>query len=144
MLLGQYNHQLDAKNRMRIPAKLKKELGDEYYFTKGINHCISVLSKEEAEAQIEKLKSIKYSDIERQRTLRAISRSYVPAVEDSQGRVVLPTELRAHALMDKDDKDLVICGAVTRIEIWSKKVFDDYTASDEDDFDTLVSKLDDF
>lgn len=145
MLTGEYSHQLDAKNRMRIPAKLKKELGDEYYFCIGTNHCISVLSKAEAESQLEKLTTIKYSDLKNQKVLREIAKSFVLAVEDSQGRVVLPPELRKHAQLGKDDKELMICGAINRIEIWSKKVYDEYFSSDDDeDFDTRLSRLEDF
>ena len=145
MLTGEYSHQLDAKNRMRIPAKLKKELGDEYYFCIGTNHCITVLSKAEAESQLEKLLSIRYSDLGKQKVLREIAKSFVQAVEDSQGRVVLPPELRRHAQLGKDDKELMICGAINRIEIWSKKVYDEYFLdSDEEDFDTRLSKLEDF
>ncbi len=142
--IGAYNHQLDAKNRLRIPAKLKKELGDEYYFTRGTNHCIKVVTKEEMEATLDKLAGIKNSDLELQKSVRAITQSFVPAVEDNQGRVVLPTELRTHAQMGKDDKELMICGAGNRIEIWSKKVYDDYFGSIVEDFDTLVAKLTDY
>ncbi len=142
MLTGEYNHQLDAKNRMRIPAKLKKELGDEYYFAKGSNHCIYVFSKEEVDEQFEVLKQIKLSDLDRQKSLRAFSKSFVMATEDGQGRVVLPPELRAHAQLSKDDKDLVICGAVTRVEIWSKKVYNEYFNGEDDDYDKLISMLD--
>lgn len=145
MLTGEYSHQLDAKNRMRIPAKLKKELGNEYYFCIGTNHCITVLSKAEAEAQLEKLASIKYSDLKNQRVLREIAKSYVQAVEDSQGRVVLPPELRRHAQLGKDDKELMICGAINRIEIWSKKVYDEYFSTGlDEDFDARLAQLDDF
>lgn len=144
MLTGEYSHQLDAKNRMRIPARLKKELGDEYYFCIGTNHCITVLSKQEAEAQLEKLNAIKYSDLKNQKVLREIAKSFVPAVEDSQGRVVLPPDLRRHALLGKEDKELVICGAVNRIEIWAKKVYDEYFDNDEEDFDARIAQLQDF
>lgn len=142
MLTGEYAHQLDAKNRLRIPAKLKKELGDEYYFAKGANHCIYVFSKEEVDAKFEKLKEIKISDLERQKSVRAFAKSFVLAVEDPQGRAVLPPELREHAGLAKDDKELVICGAVTRAEIWSKKVYDEYFKDEEEDYDNLISQLD--
>ena len=141
MLTGEYSHQLDAKNRMRIPAKLRKELGDEYYFAKGANKCIYVFPKEAVEAQFEKLKEIKLSEIEKQKGLRAFAKSFVPAVEDGQGRVILPPELRSHAGMGKDDKELVICGAVSRVEIWSKKVYDEYFAGEEQDYDNLIAGL---
>lgn len=141
MLTGEYNHQLDAKNRMRIPAKLRKELGEEYYFAKGANRCIYVFPKQEVEVQFEQLKSIKLSELDKQKGMRAFAKSFVAAVEDGQGRVILPPELRAHAGMGKDDKDLVICGAVTRVEIWSKKVYDEYFSGEEDNYDSLIAGL---
>ena len=141
MLTGEYNHQLEAKNRMRIPAKLRKELGEEYYFAKGANRCIYVFPKQEVEAQFEQLKSIKLSELDKQKGMRAFAKSFVAAVEDGQGRVILPPELRAHAGMGKDDKDLVICGAVTRVEIWSKKVYDEYFSGEEDNYDSLIAGL---
>ncbi len=144
MLTGEYSHQLDAKNRMRIPARLKKELGDEYYFCIGTNHCITVLSKQEAEAQLLKLNNIRYGDLKNQKVLRQIAKSFVLAVEDAQGRVVLPPELRRHARLGKEDKELVICGAVNRIEIWAKKVYDEYFDNEEDDFDSNIAQLPDF
>ncbi len=142
MLIGEYAHQLDAKNRMRIPAKLKKELGDEYYFAKGTNHCIYVFSREAVDEYFEQLKQKKLTDPEAQRGLRVFSKSFVPAVEDSQGRVILPNELREHALLGKDDKDLIICGAVTRVEIWSKKSYADYYGNEEENYDDVFGGLD--
>lgn len=143
-MIGEYFHQLDAKNRMRIPAKLKKELGDEYYFCEGTNHCITVLSKEQMQVWLDKLNMVKYSDLENQKTVRRITRTMSLAVEDAQGRVILPANLREHALMGKDDKDLVICGVINRIEIWSRKVHDEYFGDEEDDFDACITKLPDF
>ncbi len=142
MLTGEYNHQLDAKNRIRIPAKLKKELGDEYYFAKGANGCISVFPKSTVDAQFEKLKEVKITDLEKQKSLRAYAKSYVAAEEDNQGRVVLNPELRRYAGIDKDCKDLVICGAVTRVEIWSKKVYEEYFKDEDENFDELFAQLD--
>lgn len=142
MLTGEYNHQLDAKNRMRIPAKLRKELGDEYYFAKGSDKCIYVFSKEVVEAQFEKLKEIKLSDLDRQKAVRSFSKSFVAAIEDNQGRVVLPPELRAHAGLAKEDKDLVICGNVNHVEIWAKKVYDEYFKDEDENYNELIKSLD--
>jgi MraZ protein len=139
MLTGEYNHQLDAKNRIRIPSKLKKELGDEYYFAKGANGCISVFPKETVDAQFEKLKEIKLSDLEQQKSLRAFAKSFVAGEEDNQGRVVLNPALKKYA---KINKDIVICGAVTRIEIWAKEVYDEYFSEEEEGYDNLFARLD--
>lgn len=140
--IGEYNHQLDAKNRLRIPAKLRKELGDEYYFHRGTGKCINVVTKEEMDTILDKLSQVRNSDIELQRSVRAISSSFVQAVEDNQGRVVLPGELRRKANMG-DEKELVIVGVVNRIEIWTKSAYEEYLSGLED-YDTLLSKLTDY
>lgn len=141
MLVGEFNHQLDAKYRMRIPAKLKKVLGDEYIFARGSNHCIYIFSREQAETLLAELDQISIFDMSKQKSVRAFARTFEEVKEDAQGRVILSTELRRHALMEKDDKDLVICGAINRVEIWSKKVYDEYFNGDGDDYDTLLSQL---
>ncbi len=145
LLTGEYSHQLDEKNRFRIPAKLKKGLGTEYYFCIGSNHTIAILPKAEAEEQLLKLKAIRNADLNNLKVAREISKSIVPVAEDKQGRVVLPTELRRHMRLDKDDRDLMICGAINKIEIWAKKVYDEYFSdTDDEDFDTRLSRLTDF
>ena len=139
MLTGEYNHQLDAKNRIRIPAKLKKELGDDYYFTRGTNGCIAVMPKSMVDKKLEVLMStVKDGDLEKQKGLRMYAKSFVAGEEDNQGRVVLNSKLKAYANIKKD---VVICGAITRIEIWAKEEYDKYFADDVN-FDEMFAKLD--
>ncbi len=139
---GEYFHQLDAKNRIRIPAKLRKDLGDEYYFAYGTDHCIFVFTKAKMEEYLEALGATKISDLDAQKRVRMFARTCVAVEEDNQGRVVLSPEFRRHAQIEKDDKDLVICGAVNRIEIWNKRIYDAYTADMETDYDKMFSMLD--
>ena len=138
---GEYFHQLDAKNRIRIPAKFRKELGDEYYFAYGTNNCIFVFPKAKMEEYLDVLGATKISDLEAQKRVRMFTRTCVSVEEDSQGRVTLSPELRRHAKLGKEDKDLVICGAVNRVEIWNKKIYDEYFAGQDDNFDELFSQL---
>lgn len=139
MLTGEYNHQLDAKNRIRIPAKLKKELGDEYYFTKGTNGCIAVLPKSIVDKKLQLLiETVKDGDADKQKGLRMYAKSFVAAEEDNQGRVVIKPKLKEFANIKKD---VVVCGAITRVEIWAKEEYDKYFA-DEVNFDELFAKLD--
>jgi MraZ protein len=139
MLSGTFYHQLDGKNRIRIPARLKKELGDVYYFAKGTQECIFVFPQATVDAQVEKLKEIKLADEERQKSLRSFSKSFVESDEDNQGRVVLNGELRKHA---KINKELVIIGAITRVEIWAREVYDEYFADEDDNYDSMIKLLD--
>ena len=140
MLTGEYNHQLDAKNRMRIPAKLRKELGDEFYFAKGTDGCLFVYPKAEVEVILEKLKDVTLAD-PRQRSVRAFLKTILSVKEDDHGRLLLSPELREHIGLEKDDKDLVVCGAGTRVEIWSQKTYDAYFGGEDMDYDTLVKNL---
>lgn len=138
---GEYFHQMDAKNRIRIPAKLRKDLDSEYYFAYGTNNTIFVFTKQKMEEYLEQLGQTKISDLEAQKRVRMFARTCVPVEEDSQGRVTLSPEFRRHAQLGKDEKDLVICGAVNRIEIWNKRLYDEYTADMEKDYDAMFAQL---
>ncbi|MCD8373279.1 MAG: cell division/cell wall cluster transcriptional repressor MraZ [Clostridia bacterium] len=136
---GEYNHQLDAKNRIRVPFKLKKELGEKYYFTRGADNCIFIFPKEVADEQLAKIAEIKASDEEKRRGVRVFTKSFVSAEEDNQGRVVLPAALKDFA---KIKKDVVFCGVGKRIELWAKEVYDEYFAGENEEFNDLFSALD--
>ena len=140
-LTGEYFHQLDAKNRIRIPAKLRKELGEKYYFAFGTNNTIFVFTAEVMEKYLEELGATKISDLQAQKRVRMFARTCVQVEEDNQGRIVLSPEFRRHAKLEKDDKDIVICGAVNRVEIWNKRIYDEYTADMENNYDEMFSQL---
>ena len=141
-LSGKYSHQLDAKNRMRIPARLKKDLGDEYCFAMGDHHCVYVYPQAEMDAKIEMAKQTKISDIEKQGSLRIFMSTISPAVEDNQGRIVLNPELRAHLNFERNEKDIVFLGMGSRVEIWSKSNYDNYVGGDSLDYDSVIANLD--
>ena len=141
LFTGEYFHQLDAKNRIRIPTKLKDGLGIEFYFAFGTYHCIFVFTKERMESILQKLEETPMSDLAAQKRVRMFARKCVQVTEDNQGRILLSPEFRRHALFENDDKDIVIIGAVSRVEIWNKRVYDEYTADMETDFDAMFSQL---
>ena len=134
-LTGEYDHQIDAKNRIRIPSKLKgKE--EKLYFSKGTNGCVFVFYEAAIKEKLEKLEEIKISDSEKQKGMRSFTKSLKLVEFDGQGRLVIPQELIKYANIVKDVK---ICGAVSRIEIWAKETYDKYFEGDnfDDNFDLL-------
>ena len=138
-LTGEYNHQMDTKNRIRIPNKLK---GDEkgLYFSKGTNNCLFVYYEAGFKELIQKLEErTKMSDEDGQMALRVFAKSFVWVEGDAQGRMILPSKLKEFA---KIDRDVVICGAGSRIEIWAKDVYDKYFEHADENFDDLFKKLD--
>lgn len=137
-LTGEYFHQMDTKNRIRIPNKLKGEEKG-LYFSCGTNNCIFVYSEEEFKKLVAKIEEhTQMSDDDGQLALRFFTKSFTWVDGDAQGRMILPPALKKYA---KIDRDIVICGAGTRIEIWAKEVYDKYFANANDNFDSLFKKL---
>lgn len=136
---GAYEHQLDDKNRLRIPSKFRKELLGEYgektySFLRGLNGCIYVLPDETLERILAKLNDKKLTN-DSKGSLMFYSNIF-SAEEDAQGRVVLPTKLK---LVAKIQKDIITVGRGERLEIWAAEKYYDFV--DEDNYDEELRKL---
>ena len=111
---GQYQHSIDAKGRLFIPAKLREELGETFYVTiAGIDPCLSVYSEASWAVFTEKFNSMPYT---KARVMRPIFSHAAKCEPDAQGRILLPKELREYA---KLEKDVTVIGVSNRAEIWS-------------------------
>ncbi len=132
-----YAHQLDAKNRMRIPAKLREELGDGYVITIGTGGCLYVYTKEQMSAVKQELAQISPYRNKQLKAARFILSNMWDAEEDKQGRILLPERLREYAGLKKN---IIVCQGPTCIEIWSEEVYNDYF--NDVDFDDLADALD--
>ena len=118
MFFGEYRHQLDEKCRVRIPAKLKEQLGSHPFIMKGPNECLLVLKQDDAnEFLTRQFGNVDMVDPKNNASLRMITSSAFFADEDKQGRILLPSVLREFAGIQKE---VVLAGVVSRIEIWSK------------------------
>lgn len=115
MLIGEYSHSLDVKGRVNFPAKLREELGERFYITKGLDDNLYVYSQAEwanLAEYIRKLPFTKAKDIQ-----HFFFGSATEVEPDKQGRVNIATHLRVHAGLDKD---ITIVGSMVRAEIWDK------------------------
>ncbi|ABY94461.1 MULTISPECIES: division/cell wall cluster transcriptional repressor MraZ [Thermoanaerobacter] len=139
MLMGQYEHTIDAKGRVIIPAKFRGELGDRFVLTKGLDNCLFVYSLEEWKNIEAKLKTLPLT----KKDARAFTRFFLAgAVEceiDKQGRILIPANLREHA---KIEKDVIFIGVSTRVEIWSKEVWEEYSNNTDVSFEEIAEHLD--
>ncbi len=118
-----YAHQLDAKNRMRIPAKFREELGAGYYISAGVGGCLYVYTKEQMEEVKAELSHIGRYDEARLKPARFILYNTWQAEEDNQGRILLPENLTKLA---KIVKNVVVFKGPNCIEIWAEEVWDNY------------------
>lgn len=122
MLIGTYQHNIDAKGRFIMPSKFREELGDIFYITKGLDKCLYVFSVNEWEAFGEKIRSLPSSQIKNlQRYFFAGAAELIP---DKQGRVLIPKHLREHAGLIKD---IAVIGVDNKIEIWNYDSWNDFT-----------------
>ena len=139
MFKGVFEHQLDDKNRLRIPSKFKKELTGEhgeksYSFFRGMNRCICVMADDLLDDTISSLSEEGISESSEASTL--FFGSIFSAEEDAQGRVVLPSSLKKMAGINKN---IVTLGRGKRLEIWAAEKYYDYI--DGVDYDAELKKL---
>ena len=111
---GRFSIRLDDKNRIRIPAKFKAELGSDYKLAFAPDKCIRVLPAKEYEKIIESFGDASFFDDEKQEAISAFSAMVYDVAEDPQGRVVIPQELVDYAEIEKD---IVVSGAVSYLKI---------------------------
>ena len=121
--MGEYSHSLDTKGRLIMPAKLRQDIGDKFILTKGLDGCLFAFSQEEWLNFEEKLKSLPLSDKNARNFVRFFLSGATECEIDKQGRFLIPTNLRETASLQKE---VVIIGVGTRIEIWDKEKWNSY------------------
>ncbi len=138
MLIGQYEHTIDNKKRLALPAKFRGELGDKVIITKGIENCLVVYTEKEFKIMSEKLSNLTISQSEARSFTRIMLAGAMEVCLDKLGRVLIPDYLKKYAGLKKD---VVICGLSNRVEIWDCEMWATYTKKAEKGVDKIVSKL---
>ena len=139
MFKGMFEHQIDDKNRLRIPSKFKKELVGEngektYSFFRGMNRCICVMADDVLDETISSISEEGISESSEASTM--FFGSIFAAEEDAQGRVVLPNMLKKMAGIQKD---VITLGRGKRLEIWAAEKYYEYIEGI--DYDSELKKL---
>jgi MraZ protein len=138
MFIGEYEHSIDIKGRVSFPSKFRDVLGEIFYMTKGLDSSIFVFPKAEWEIFEEKLKGLPLTN----NNARAFVRMFFSGAQeisfDKQGRIVIPQGLRNHANLESD---AYIIGVGTRIEIWDKKTWDEYTSPNSLNYDEIAAHM---
>lgn len=138
MFMGEYNHTIDAKGRLIVPAKFREALGDEFVVTKGLDGCLFVYSDSEWNAFEEKLRTLPLTNKNARQFTRFFLAGAAACEVDKQGRILLPQVLREFA---KLEKDVVLVGVASRIEIWSKEVWEESVNTYDTDMDEVAENM---
>ena len=121
MLIGEYEHSLDAKGRLIMPAKLRQDMGEKFIVTKGLDGCLFAFSQNEWLNFETKLKALPLSDRNARNFVRFFLSGATECEIDKQGRFLIPSNLRTAAGLEKE---AVIIGVGTRLEIWNKATWE--------------------
>jgi len=140
MLIGEYTHTIDNKNRLSLPAKFRKELGKEVVVTRGLDNCLFVYSKKEWSLILEKIGGLGMGHADTRGFARFMLAGAVEAPIDQLGRILVPDFLKQFA----DLKEKVVCAGVSkRLEIWNEASWNKYKQKIQKEADAMAEKLGD-
>lgn len=140
MFSGEYEHALDEKWRLIIPAKFRPGLAEGLFVTRGMDGCLFVFPPNAWRILSEQVATLPLS----QPGARLFSRMIFSGTEcklDKQGRILLPLPLREHANIENE---VVVVGVNSRLEIWSKERWQEQTAKMEDESGSIGEQLTNF
>ena len=138
LLIGEYEHNIDAKGRIIMPSKLKDDIGEKFVITQGLDGCLFAYSQNEWKNFEEKLRTFPLTN----KDARALKRFFLArATEceiDKQGRFLIATNLREFANLQKE---VVIIGVLDKIEIWSKDKWLEYSSKENMEADEIAERM---
>ena len=138
MFGGRYSHTIDERGRVVVPAKFREILGDSIVLTKGMDKCLYGYSQEEWKNIEEKFRALPtMTNKEVRKLIRKFFQSVAYVELDKAGRFKIPEHLMEYASLKKD---VELCGAFTRIEIWDKQLLAEEDG-DDDDMDAMGESL---
>ena len=138
MFIGEYNHNLDEKNRLMIPSKFREQLDYSFILTRGLDGCLVIYSIESWNNVTSQLNTLPFTKKDARNFLRFIASNAIDLQFDKQGRIVIPNNLKTHAGLSKE---CVIIGTLDKIEIWSKENWDNFNQENKDKFELIAENL---
>lgn len=137
MFMGEYNHTIDDKGRLTIPAKIREQLGTNFIVTRGLDNCLFIYPKNEWENVISK-----YRELPNTKDARNFMRFFLSGATvnefDKQGRINIANSLIKYANLKKD---CVIIGVNERLEVWDKDSWDNFILTNEKTITEVADKL---
>ena len=140
MFIGEYKHSIDDKGRFAIPKKFRADLETGAVVTRGLDASLFLFPKEEWDKLAQKLASLPLGQSNSRAFARLMLAGAMDVEVDKQGRIVLPEYLRSYAGLNKN---IVVAGLYTRLEIWDEEKWKAYTKKVESDADSVAEQLGD-
>ena len=138
MFKGQFNHTIDSKGRLIVPAKFREQLGEEFVVTKGFDGCLYAYSMTEWEKIEARFTEMPLTTKDARKLTRFFFSGAASCEVDRQGRILIPAVLRNFAGLQKD---VVLAGVLNRIEIWSAEAWNEQCEYDEQEMDEAAEHV---
>lgn len=138
LFIGEYEHSVDAKGRVIMPAKLREDIGEKFIVTKGLDGCLFAYSFNEWTNFEEKLKTLPLTNKNARDFVRFFLSGAVECEIDKQGRFLIPGNLREYGTLEKE---IIIIGVGTRIEIWNKENWKKYSSNENISADEIAENM---
>jgi len=138
MFIGQYQHHLEEKGRLSVPAKFRGAFADGAILSQGLDGCLSLYSKTAWQALIAKVSALPLTRSDARGFTRSLSYGATEVEIDRLGRILVPEYLKKFAGLSTD---CVIAGAIDRVEIWDQKKFDKYSAQINSQAEVMAERL---
>ncbi len=142
MFRGQFTYSIDSKGRIAIPARLRKhvtaEANDTFVMTRGLSNCIDIYPLDEWQRIEEKLLQLNSFQPDDARFIRMFVQFASEDVMDGQSRILIPSTLINYA---KIEKEVLILGALKKIEVWNPKVYDEYLSQSAQTYEEIAAKV---
>lgn len=138
MFIGEYQHTIDTKKRLALPAKFRKDFKGKAVVTRGLDNCLFVYPMKQWKEIAEKLGNMPVGESSTRSFVRLMLAGAVDVDIDSQGRILVPEYLKSYANFKKE---VVVAGLFNRIEIWDKTVWGRYKQRAEKNQDEIAEQL---
>lgn len=142
MFYGEFEHSIDRKGRLILPAKFrevaKNQFVEKFFVTRGLDKCLFMFGEEEWRSQENKFKTMSFTKQQSRTFNRLLFSGAVEVSFDKQGRILLPQYLKDFAGIKKD---VMIVGVSNRIEIWAKDSWGDFYSNSRQSFEEIAEKL---
>ena len=138
MFIGEYQHNLDSKGRLAIPAKFRDKLAGGAIITRGLDRCLFLFTSKEWEILAQKLIALPLAQSNSRAFVRLMLAGAMDVEIDKQGRILTPDYLRKYSGLRKQ---VAIAGLYNRIEIWDSEKWQEYKNKTEGSSDEIAEKL---
>jgi MraZ protein len=138
MLIGEYHHNIDDKNRLVIPSKFRADIGSKFILTRGLDKCLFIYSLEEWNSIVAELKKLPFTHKDSRYFTRFFLSGAIECELDNAGRVCITSPLIEYADITKE---CVIIGANDRLEVWSKESWDKFLSDNSEEFENIAENL---